>query len=96
MAKKKYTKEQMEFMIKRLGSDASIARYLKVSRQSVQKQRSSLGIPSRLSGILDRNKRIVKMYQEDIDVSRIVAITNMSLTHVKKIINDWRANSEIS
>jgi len=52
----------MEFMLERYGSDAGIARHLGVSRQSVQRQRSSLGISSKLTKIPVRNEMIMRLH----------------------------------
>ena len=96
MAKRRYTVEQMEFMLKRYGSDAGIARYLGVSRQSVQKQRTLLGVPSRLSVIPERNETIIRLHTKGWTIEQIIKKFNLSITQINKIINEWRANNAVS
>ena len=94
MANRRFTKEQMEFMLKQYGSDAGIARHLGVSRQSVQKQRTLLGVQSRLSKVLERNKKILHLHSKGWTVQQLMDKTNLSLTHIKRIITEGTINHE--
>lgn len=85
--KDKYSPEQMEFMIKRSGSDAEAAKCLGISRRTVTYHRTKLGILSKRFAILPkRNAKIVKLRKEGYKIREIAEIMKLSMGHINYII----------
>lgn len=87
MANKRFTRQQMEYMMDNYGSDAAIARHLGVTRQSVQQQRKKLGVPSRLERIPERNNSAIKLYDQGMtvhDISKRIGLSQQSINRIIK------------
>jgi len=69
------------------GTDASIARIFKVSRQAVSKRRKILKIKSSTSNLKRRNEWVIRQYNQNVSVEDIAKAKMISVSHVYKIIS---------
>jgi len=95
MANRRFTKDQMEYMMERHKSDAGVAKHLGVTRQSVQQQRIKLGVKSRLDRIPMRNEYIIKLYDHGVAVYDLSHRVGLSIQTINKVLKSRKAKDAV-
>lgn len=93
MSSKRFSKEQMQLMVNRHGSDQKIADALGTTRQNIQQQRNNLDIdPYKKTVLRKRNADILRMRNNGWIISDIAHKFKLSERQIIRIIK--RGNNE--
>ncbi len=82
------TKKKLEQLQRKLVTDTAIAKFLGISQPSIHYLRKVYGIPSRFSGITDRNKQIGYLYSQGFTADAIADKFGLCAGRVYQIAND--------
>jgi DNA invertase Pin-like site-specific DNA recombinase len=84
----KISKEELIRLKKTFVTDVAIAKHLEISQPSIHYMRRQYGIPSRFSGIKERNKQIIALYMQGITAKEIAGKFGLCQGRVFQIAND--------
>lgn len=88
MINKIANKQQLEFLLARHGSDAEVARHLKISRQAVRQHRIKFKIPINKNKQLGRNIEINYLYKKGYTINELAKAMRLSRTQIGVILKE--------